>query len=102
MFGGKVERAKRGPRKQQRNVFLNLKRADEPASKDPDHDVASLSEEQADVEVLEGWNIVKDKSNYRITPGVGKEKMEWDIGLSDGKLQELHAQYDARRAKACV
>ncbi len=63
VWGGKVERAKRGPRKQQRNVYLNLKRAELPASNDPDHDAASLSEVLADVEVPEGWNIVNDKSN---------------------------------------
>jgi len=59
---GPVLKVKRGPRKQQQNVYLNMTRNDS-APKQHQHCI-SLSDELAGIRIPSDWKMVTDQSNF--------------------------------------
>lgn len=59
---GSIQKVKRGPRKQQRNVYLNLSRND-PAPKQH-QDCISLSGKLAGISIPSDWKMMTDKTNF--------------------------------------
>ena len=59
---GSIHKVKRGPRKQQRNVYLNLSRND-PAPKQH-NDCIPLSDELAGMRISSDWKMMTNKTNF--------------------------------------
>ena len=63
-WGDAVIRARRGPRKQQQSVYLNVKKKD-PTHHSGDVDgLIPLSQALADLTVPDDWRVVRDKPHY--------------------------------------
>ena len=59
---GSIHKVKRGPRKQQWNVYLNLSRND-PAPKQH-NDCIPLSDELAGMSIPSDWKMMTNKTNF--------------------------------------
>ena len=63
-WGDAVIKARRGPRKQQESVYLNVKKKD-PTHHSGDVDgLIPLSQTLADLTVPDDWKVVRDKPHY--------------------------------------
>ena len=71
---GSIQKVKRGPRKQQQNVYLNLSKK-YPAPKQH-QDCISLSDELACITIPSDWKMMTDKTNF--VSFVRPEKWEFD------------------------
>lgn len=64
VWPGSIQKVKRGPRKQQQNVYLNLSRND-PAPAPKQHQCwIPLSHELAGISIPSDWKMMTDKSNF--------------------------------------
>ena len=59
---GSIQKVKRGPRKQQQNVCLNLSRIN--SAPKQQQDCISLSDELAGISILSDWKMVTDKTDF--------------------------------------
>ena len=61
---GSIQKVKRGPRKQQQNVYLNLSRIT--SAQKQHQDCISLSDELAGISIPSDWKMVTDKTDFII------------------------------------
>lgn len=59
---GSIQKVKRGPRKQQQNVYLNLSRIN--SAPKQHQDCISLSDELAGISIPSDWKMVTDKTDF--------------------------------------
>ena len=60
---GSIQKVRRGPRKQQQNVYLNLTRINSAPKQHQDYCI-SLSDELAVISIPSDWKMVTDKTDF--------------------------------------